>query len=480
MVYLYFDEWWVKILAFKKSLFSQEEVLFFNKKYETKLIEEKGISNIDLLASAIKEGFNLASPKVIEDKNVILILPQKFFSFFRVNVPIDINEDAVEIFIRDKAKELSIDVDNSTYSYFIKNEDNKKLIFFFGIENKFLEKINQLSTLLDIKVEGIIPEVLTYYKLFEKTLRKDKKEIIFYAIYEQDFLKGYLYDSFGLLDGYDWRQPISKENEAKGKLKEKIKEIEASNLKINRLILSGSKSEEVRQDTFTKEVGVWTNPLKRIMGEFYKDYLNKLVIKQKTSLPLLALDNCFGAFISYQEDKYLLPIKISKQKVSDISKSPRSITLPLIKKEGLIFFISFIASFIFFILISKQDLNFKKSFSFKTPSPTTQPKPTATATPTPAFTKEELKIKVLNGSGVVGKAGEMKSILREKGYNEIVTGNADNFDYQQTEIQVKKDKQQASEILKKDLKDYISTVKTKILDDKEVADVIIILGSDFK
>jgi hypothetical protein len=482
MIYLYVDQYWIKILAFKKSLFSQEEILFFNKKYETRLIGEEGIDNIDLIASAIKEGFNLASPNAIEDKNAILILPQKFFSFFRVNVPIDINENAIEIFIKDKAKELAIDVENATYNYFVKNDDGKKLIFFFGIDNKFLEKINQLALLLDIKIEGLIPEGLVYFKLFEKTLRKEKKETIFYVIYEQDFLKGYLYDSSGLLEGEPWQVQISQENEAKQKLKEKIKEIETKKIKLNRLILSGSKSEEIRQDTFTKEVGAWTNPLKRIISEFYKDYLNQLVVKKGVILPLLALDNCFGGFISYQEDKYVIPIKKNKQKISTvISSTPRKpFVLPFFKKEGLIFIFSFIASFLFFVLISKQDFNIKKYFSIKTVTPTVTPKPTNTPTPTPSFNKEELKIKVLNGSGIVGKANEMKSILKEKGYNEIITGNADNFDYKQTEIHIKKEKQQAADILKKDLKDYLSKFTTKILDKEEVADIIIILGTDFK
>ena len=103
-----------------------------------------------------------------------------------------------------------------------------------------------------------------------------------------------------------------------------------------------------------------------------------------------------------------------------------------------------------------------------------------TPTPTPNFKKDEVKIKILNGSGVKGKATEIKEILKNKGYVEIVTGNADNFDYKITEIQVKKDKSQLGDIVKNDLKDYISSPKISVLDDKETSDLILIFASDFK
>ena len=112
-----------------------------------------------------------------------------------------------------------------------------------------------------------------------------------------------------------------------------------------------------------------------------------------------------------------------------------------------------------------------------TVSPTITP---PTPTPTPNFKKEEVKIKILNGSGVKGKATEIKGILKDKGYSDLVTDNADNFDYKITEIQVKKDKAQLGNIIKNDLKDYVTLPKITVLDDKETADGVIIFGADFK
>ena len=73
-----------------------------------------------------------------------------------------------------------------------------------------------------------------------------------------------------------------------------------------------------------------------------------------------------------------------------------------------------------------------------------------------------------------------KEILRKKGYVEILTDNADNFDYVVTEIQVKSDKKQLGDMIKNDLKDYVISPKITALDDKEVSDLVLIFASDFK
>jgi len=118
------------------------------------------------------------------------------------------------------------------------------------------------------------------------------------------------------------------------------------------------------------------------------------------------------------------------------------------------------------------------SLTFKPPTPT--PTFSPTPTPTPSFKKEDLKIKVLNGSGTAGKATEMKEILKAKGYGEIITANAENFDYTLTELQVKKSKSQAAEIIKEDLKSYLTAFKESELADDETPDVVLIFGTDFK
>ena len=57
--------------------------------------------------------------------------------------------------------------------------------------------------------------------------------------------------------------------------------------------------------------------------------------------------------------------------------------------------------------------------------------------PTTMLNKQEVTISILNGSGVAGVAGKMEEILMKEGYKIAGLGNADNYDYLQTEIRSK-------------------------------------------
>ncbi|MEK7495056.1 MAG: LytR C-terminal domain-containing protein [Patescibacteria group bacterium] len=479
MIYLYLDKNTIKLLYLKKTLLGQQETLYNQKTYESDLIDKGKIINVDLLASAIKEVIT-SSNKPVADNQISLILPQEFFSFFRTTVPSDIAASALNSFISDKARSI-LPVDNTDLAsdYFVQESESEKVVTYFGINQETLLSIKQALTLIDFKLISIIPDTMSYFKLFEKTLRKEKKETILYAELGPDILSGYLFDSCGLIDDKKISIKYSEEEKIADVLKTKIGEITTDKKKVNRIIISGEKSDTIRQDTFTKSVGVWTNPLKRIVPTFYESYLKMLVPKDGKAFPILTYDVCFGAFILSEENKSFSLLK------NGAYSNKSKISLPKIKmpkKEVLLFIGSFVISFLLFVLISKFGGNFKlPNFIAKknivTITPTKAP---PSPTPTPNFKKEDIKIKILNGSGVKGKATEIKEILRKKGYVEILTDNAENFDYTITEIQVKSDKKQLAEMMKSDLKDYVTSPKITVLDDKEASDLVLIFASDFK
>jgi hypothetical protein len=99
------------------------------------------------------------------------------------------------------------------------------------------------------------------------------------------------------------------------------------------------------------------------------------------------------------------------------------------------------------ITVSKGTL----PISFARPTPTPSPIPSPIATPTPSVNKKELEVEILNGSGKAGVAGILKALLEEKGYTVAGTGNAANYDYAKTEIQVKADKEAFLSVLQADL-----------------------------
>jgi len=98
--------------------------------------------------------------------------------------------------------------------------------------------------------------------------------------------------------------------------------------------------------------------------------------------------------------------------------------------------------------------------------------------PTPTIERKNLKIRVLNGSGVAGKAGEIKDFLQRLGYQEIETANADSYDYEETKIAIKKTKEDYLEILLIDLEDYAVSSESSILDEESEFDVEVTIGQE--
>ena len=74
----------------------------------------------------------------------------------------------------------------------------------------------------------------------------------------------------------------------------------------------------------------------------------------------------------------------------------------------------------------------------QTPAPTSEPEQTPEPTPTPEpVDVSEFTVSILNGSGVIGAAGDAEALLDEAGFNVGNTGNASRFNYTDTVIQVK-------------------------------------------
>src|SRR3990167_3125731 len=437
MIYLYIGKNTIKLVCLTKTLLGQYNLSFFEKKHSVALLEDGQIQNIDLVASAVKEAITGAAPTEIKDRDIYLILPQESFSFARYSVPADIQESAIVPFIKDKARaSLPFELDSSLYDFMVLRMQTESAVQFFALKNEHFDLFGQVFTLLGLNLTAVVPETAGYFKLFEKTLKKDKKEQVIFATYDDGAPFAFVYDSLGLVS----EERIELGEDIKKSLKKQADEMKEKAMKPDRLILSGEESKTVRQDLFTKDVGVWTNPLEKIVTNFYKEYLKLLVSPEKSVLPFLTFDVCLGGFILATENPNFSLLGKNGRKVKKMSAS-KPITL----------------------------------------APTAGPKESEpTVAPTPNFKKEELKIKILNGSGTVGKATEVKDILKEAGYVDILTGNADNFDYTVTEIQIKKDKKAAFELLKNDLKKNISLKTPTILDEDDAADVILIIGTDFE
>ena len=495
MLYVYLDTTQIKLMLLKKSLLGQYESSFLKKNLQVELLKDGLPVNPDVIASGLKEALSGFKDQPIKEKDVTLILPQEAFLFFREDMPVDVADAVLETYLREKARaHLNSDMDNSHFDYLIRESEGKKKILFYAIKKEALLAYQKPLELLDFNLKSIIPEPLTYFKLFEKTLRANKKENIWYVSYDQDKLSGYVYDSYGLLEKDRWTAEVTKTKKIEDILQKQAAKYDSQSIKLNRLILSGAQSDAIRQDTFTKNVGVWTNPIKRIIPHFYADYLKMLKGQNSEDLPVLTHDMLIGAFIFSAEEKQFVMFQPSKNS-SKTNRAPSKFSFPtfnLSKKVALLFILSFLITFGILFGLAQTNTNmisFKMpaislpSFATPTPSPIpATPTPSApTPTPTPPVIREELKVKVLNGSGIVGKAGVVKDFLKNAGYEDILTGNAATFDYETTVIQFKKDQEDVRDLVSKDIASELEDKAIfETLDETEAADIVIIVGTDFK
>lgn len=133
------------------------------------------------------------------------------------------------------------------------------------------------------------------------------------------------------------------------------------------------------------------------------------------------------------------------------------------------------------IFVYRRAMSKKEAAPGVTPSPSpelTTPTETPEASPTAELKREDLKLQVLNGSGVVGAAGEAEELLEGLGYEDIETGNADSYDYEETEVSIKEDKEDYSKMLTDDLSEkYTLAAETKALDEESEFDAVVIIGT---
>lgn len=106
--------------------------------------------------------------------------------------------------------------------------------------------------------------------------------------------------------------------------------------------------------------------------------------------------------------------------------------------------------------------------------PTIEPVPSASPSP---IKREELKVQILNGSGVSGAASKAKALLTGLGYTSIDTGNALISDLVQTEVSVKSSAKELFTTVIKDLsKSYNAVESSKPLIETSKYDIVITLG----
>ncbi len=128
-------------------------------------------------------------------------------------------------------------------------------------------------------------------------------------------------------------------------------------------------------------------------------------------------------------------------------------------------------------------------FPTDTPAPSGKltPSPSVSGTPAPSGkvsispsatpTKSSATITVENGSGTAGVANKMATFLKGLGYTVVSTTNADNFNYTNVTIEVKKSESSILPKLKSDISaNYSVGSATATLPESSSTDAVVIIG----
>lgn len=93
------------------------------------------------------------------------------------------------------------------------------------------------------------------------------------------------------------------------------------------------------------------------------------------------------------------------------------------------------------------------------PSPSPSPSPIGPDTST-LLNLTEYSVQVLNGSGIRGEAELVANLLRDRGFSQISTGNADNYNYQSTTVRIKEGTSSAH--IQKEVSDALAEYSVEI------------------
>ncbi len=429
--------------------------------------------DVDVWATYVKKLFEKTHQLPKGKPAVNVILGQRFFTFIRIDIPVETPPGDVDEYIRHHLFESNSSMSQEDiYSYELVTNRGTMHANVYILSDKTKKELQTLLDLFDMRIERIYPEAPLLFSAFSHTLNKNKQEPVFFLEHGQHQSVGLLFDAQGMLDGrvrvLDSHAIVSE-----------LKKIVAHDPKPARLIVSGKLSTEIRQDSFTKEVGMWTNPLHRILqgssiekkgealnlrGEFALTYLREIILLQ-----------------ALEEKKELLSLSVPLQ-TATASKAPKgnSSSRKWITMTFVILMTAALTIGIVWgvektnITLQLPSVSLNKLFPAPTPTPSPTPKPRPTPKPS-ALKRESISISILNGVGTSGLAGTYQERMEGKGYTVTDTDNADNYDYKVTVIQT--GNKAIYDLLAADLKLYVSG-KPEFKKTDSTDSAVIILGAD--
>ncbi|MCL4354425.1 LytR C-terminal domain-containing protein [Patescibacteria group bacterium] len=505
MIALNIEDNSIKLLDIRKALFGKLTLLSFTKNdfKKTEQWEEK--------APVIKQ-------------EVAISIPDSAVHLLRISLPAETPKENIPSFLMEQVREkLDIPIDKMIFdSAIVERTDSEINAIFVGVEFDKLARFYRAWRRIDLSPVVLTTQALSYFEGLKLSLEENQTGLSVNA--EDDCLYLLFYDKYGPIKSKTQTVEFDK---MPSKIKDAILEFEKERgHRVNKVILGGDQGEDI----VFSEIGQDVDCVKA--REVVEDLIikNNLKLKDDYTAKGSFLDTIGLGLIFFDNNKFNLiknnfeqimqsiiieekPEEVSKdeddkekqevkedlkkskvekkaeetgevdedekKKEEDQQEDSKAIALPENRKRNILLVPSII--FLITVAIAFAGLYFytngayKQLFStasvrnvFQKPTPI----PTAIPSPTPKpIAREDLKSQVLNGSGKEGAASVIAKQLTAKGYKDVKTDNADNYDYKGITIKVK---DEYKTFVEKDLKDLSAEVKN--LESSSSFDIIVIAG----
>lgn len=175
-------------------------------------------------------------------------------------------------------------------------------------------------------------------------------------------------------------------------------------------------------------------------------------------------------------------IQSEEKKEEPAVETVQEVTIPVEKSHKKLFIIVagvLIVGALFtgFFFFQKGSTSQEEKVPATAPEVSLTPAPPAGG-PAPAIDRSEWTLEVLNGSGITGAAGKTAEKLTSLGYTVVKIGNADNNDYEETQLLVTKSMLPNGNLLLEDIKKiiHVATISGELKN--STASARLILGNE--
>jgi len=433
--------------------------------------------DIDIWALYLKKLLEESGLPKTRKLDAHVILAERFFDFARLDIPLDVAPEIIDDYIEKQLHTLFTNFSpTDSHRHFLSTVRGKTTANVYVLTGQNKQTISTLLDFFDIHIRAFYPESLLLFETFNHTLNTTKRERVFFLEYEPQTSTGLYFDAYGLVENNV--QIINSTD-----IEKELKALNKSEDKPTRLILSGTKSLDIRQDSFTKTIGIWTNPLHRILTASpllpiaQQHLLNEGLVTYSREIVLLShIEKNTSSLINIILTQTVQKPKHVRMASGIRTKKILTITVLLALSAGVSFLVLRTA-LAHPMTLSMPTIKMPVLFSKNpTATPTLQPTTAPKASPTSSITAKNIPIILENGEGSPGLANTYKIRLEEKGYTITRLDNADNYGYAKSVI--KANSKAVFDRVAKDLSSYLSD--KPIYEKITASTTTIILGADSK